>query len=63
MFPGTQGGPLMHVIAAKAVCFGEAMTPEFKAYQDQIVKNAKALADGLTCTGGSNWCPAARTTI
>ena len=51
VFPGSQGGPLMHVIAAKAVCFGEAMTPEFKAYQDQIVKNAKALADGLTSRG------------
>ncbi|MFR5865520.1 MAG: serine hydroxymethyltransferase, partial [Acutalibacteraceae bacterium] len=51
VFPGTQGGPLMHVIAAKAVCFGEAMTPEFKAYQDQIVKNAKALADVLTSRG------------
>ena len=43
IFPGTQGGPLMHVIAAKAVCFKEALTPEFKAYQEQIVKNAKAL--------------------
>ena len=51
VFPGSQGGPLMHVIAAKAVCFGEAMTPEFKAYQDQIVKNAKALAKGLTDRG------------
>ena len=51
VFPGSQGGPLMHVIAAKAVCFGEAMAPEFKAYQDQIVKNAKALADGLTSRG------------
>ena len=51
VFPGSQGGPLMHVIAAKAVCFGEAMTPEFKAYQDQIGKNAKALADGLTSRG------------
>ena len=47
IFPGTQGGPLMHIIAAKAVCFGEALTPEFKAYQEQIVKNAKALADTL----------------
>jgi len=47
IFPGTQGGPLMHIIAAKAVSFGEALTPEFKAYQEQIVKNAKALADGL----------------
>lgn len=47
IFPGTQGGPLMHVIAAKAVCFGEALKPEFKAYGEQIVKNAKALAKGL----------------
>lgn len=47
IFPGTQGGPLMHVIAAKAVCFGEALKPEFKAYGEQIVKNAKALANGL----------------
>ena len=51
VFPGNQGGPLMHVIAAKAVCFGEALRPEFKAYQEQIVKNAKALADGLTSRG------------
>ena len=51
IFPGTQGGPLMHVIAAKAVCFGEALTPEFKAYQTQIKKNAQALADGLTKRG------------
>ena len=47
IFPGTQGGPLMHVIAAKAVCFGEALKPEFKDYQLQIVKNAKILADEL----------------
>jgi glycine hydroxymethyltransferase len=47
VFPGTQGGPLMHVIAAKAVAFKEALTDEFKAYQNQIVKNAKALAAGL----------------
>ncbi|MBO4584218.1 MAG: serine hydroxymethyltransferase [Clostridia bacterium] len=47
IFPGTQGGPLMHIIAAKAVCFGEALTPEFKAYQHQIVLNAKALAAAL----------------
>ncbi len=46
-FPGVQGGPLMHVIAAKAVAFGEALKPEFKAYQEQIVKNAKALAEAL----------------
>lgn len=51
IFPGTQGGPLMHVIAAKAVSFGEALTPAFKAYQEQIVKNAKALADGLLAEG------------
>ena len=47
VFPGTQGGPLMHTIAAKAVCFGEALTPQFKAYQHQIVLNAAALADQL----------------
>ncbi|MBO5375185.1 MAG: serine hydroxymethyltransferase [Clostridia bacterium] len=47
IFPGTQGGPLMHIIASKAVCFGEALTPEFKAYQEQIVKNARALANTL----------------
>lgn len=47
IFPGTQGGPLMHVIAAKAVCFAEALTPEYKEYQTQIVKNAKALCKGL----------------
>ncbi len=51
VFPGTQGGPLMHVIAAKAVCFGEALKPEFKAYQQKIVENAKALADGLLKRG------------
>jgi glycine hydroxymethyltransferase len=48
VFPGIQGGPLMHVIAAKAVCFGEALQPEFKAYQEQIVKNAQAIAARLT---------------
>lgn len=47
IFPGTQGGPLMHVIAAKAVCFKEALSPEFKEYQKQIVKNASALASAL----------------
>ena len=47
IFPGSQGGPLMHIIAGKAVCFGEALKPEFKAYQQQIVKNAKALAAAL----------------
>ena len=51
IFPGTQGGPLMHIIAGKAVCFGEAMKPEFKAYSAQIIKNAAALADGLTRRG------------
>ena len=51
VFPGTQGGPLMHVIAAKAVCFGEALKPEFKEYQQKIVENAKALADGLLKRG------------
>ena len=47
IFPGTQGGPLMHVIAAKAVCFKEALQPEFKEYQKQIIKNAQALCKGL----------------
>ena len=51
IFPGSQGGPLMHIIAGKAVCFGEALKPEFKAYQQQIVKNAKALADALLAKG------------
>ena len=51
IFPGSQGGPLMHVIAAKAVALGEALTPEFKAYQQQIVKNSAALAEGLTKRG------------
>jgi len=51
IFPGTQGGPLMHTIAAKAVCFGEALTPEFKAYQHQVVLNARALAEGLLAEG------------
>ena len=51
VFPGTQGGPLMHVIAAKAVCFGEALKPEFKTYGENIVKNAQALADGLIKRG------------
>jgi glycine hydroxymethyltransferase len=51
IFPGIQGGPLMHVIAAKAVALKEAITPEFKAYQGQIVKNAAALAEGLTKRG------------
>ena len=51
VFPGTQGGPLMHVIAAKAVAFGEALTDEFKAYQQRIVDNAKALCSGLQSRG------------
>ncbi len=51
IFPGIQGGPLMHVIAGKAVAFKEALTPEFKAYQEQVVKNAKVLADTLTERG------------
>ena len=51
IFPGIQGGPLMHVIAAKAVAFKEALAPEFKSYQAQIVKNAKALAEGLIQRG------------
>ena len=51
IFPGTQGGPLMHVIAAKAVALKEAMTPEFKAYQQQVVKNAKTLAASLQKQG------------
>jgi glycine hydroxymethyltransferase len=51
IFPGTQGGPLMHVIAGKAVCFGEALKPEFKAYGEQVVKNAQRLAKGLVDKG------------
>ncbi len=51
IFPGIQGGPLMHVIAGKAVCFGEALKPEFKTYQQQVVKNAQALAKGLVERG------------
>ncbi len=51
VFPGIQGGPLMHVIAGKAVCFGEALKPEFKAYQKQVVDNAQALAKGLLSRG------------
>ncbi|WP_224249479.1 serine hydroxymethyltransferase [Hyalangium gracile] len=60
IFPGIQGGPLMHVIAAKAVAFKEALSPEFKAYQRQIVSNAKALAEALQkaglrlCSGGTD---------
>jgi glycine hydroxymethyltransferase len=51
VFPGTQGGPLMHAIAAKAVCFGEALKPEFKVYAKQVVANAKAMADQLIKRG------------
>ena len=51
VFPGTQGGPLMHVIAGKAVCFGEALKPEFKEYQQRVIDNAQALAKGLTSRG------------
>ena len=51
IFPGSQGGPLEHVIAAKAAALGEALKPEFKAYQEQIVKNAAALAQGLLNEG------------
>ena len=51
IFPGTQGGPLEHVIAAKAVCFGEALRPEFKAYQQNVVTNARVLADALRKQG------------
>lgn len=51
IFPGIQGGPLMHTIAAKAVCFGEALKPEFKAYAQQIIKNTAALANGLLAEG------------
>ena len=51
IFPGSQGGPLMHVIAAKAVALGEALKPEFKTYQEQVVKNAAALAQGLVNRG------------
>ncbi|MBQ2697936.1 MAG: serine hydroxymethyltransferase [Clostridia bacterium] len=51
VFPGTQGGPLLHIIAAKAVCFGEALRPEFKTYQQQVAKNAKVLAEALVKEG------------
>ncbi|MCA1944143.1 MAG: serine hydroxymethyltransferase [Desulfovibrio sp.] len=60
IFPGIQGGPLMHVIAAKAVAFGEALRPEFKCYQQQVLKNAQVLAKALTdagyalCSGGTD---------
>jgi len=51
VFPGSQGGPLMHVIAAKAVCFGECLKPEFKAYSEQVIKNSKALAAAMISRG------------
>ena len=51
LFPGSQGGPLMHVIAAKAVCFKEAMTPEFKTYQQQVIRNARTMAEGFQARG------------
>ncbi len=51
IFPGNQGGPLMHIIAAKAICFGEALDPSFKVYQENIIKNAAALAKGLMSRG------------
>lgn len=51
VFPGSQGGPLMHAIAAKAVCFKEAMTPEYKEYQQQVIKNAKAMAQTIIARG------------
>jgi glycine hydroxymethyltransferase len=51
VFPGLQGGPLMHVIAAKAVAFGEALTPAFRAYSRQVIENAKVLADALAASG------------
>jgi glycine hydroxymethyltransferase len=51
VFPGIQGGPLVHVVAAKAVCFREAMTPEFVSYQKQVIANAKALAESLQSEG------------
>ena len=51
VFPGIQGGPLEHVIAAKAVAFGEALTPEYKEYQQQVVRNAQALSAALTARG------------
>jgi glycine hydroxymethyltransferase len=51
LFPGSQGGPLMHVIAAKAVCFKEAQSPEFRAYQEQVIANARTMADGFQARG------------
>ena len=51
VFPGIQGGPLEHVIAAKAICFEEAMQPEFKDYANQVIKNAKAMAEEFQSLG------------
>ena len=62
VFPGMQGGPLMHVIAAKAVAFGEALQPEFKAYARAVVENAKALGEVLSAAA-TIWSPAAPTRI
>ena len=62
VFPGTQGGPLMHVIAAKAVAFKEALSPEFKEYQTQIVKNAAAMASALRKTACASFRVARTTT-
>ena len=62
VFPGLQGGPLMHVIAAKAVAFGEALQPEFKDYARRVVKNAKALAASAARRAASTSSPAAPTT-
>ena len=61
VFPGAQGGPMMHTIAAKAVCFGEALRPSFRAYQDQVLRNARAMAaemaeDGLRIVSGGTDC-------
>ena len=53
IFPGSQGGPLMHAIAAKAVCFAEALKPEFKTYQEQVVKNARSMAEAISSRGYS----------
>ena len=61
MFPGLQGGPLMHVIAAKAVAFGEALRPEFKTYAKQVIENARALADSLSERRASRSSPTAPT--
>ena len=62
LFPGVQGGPLMHIIAAKAVCFKEAMEPAFADYQKQIVANAGAAGGGAAVGAASGWSAAAPTT-